>query len=228
MRLAWLLCLLVGCIEHETDTTLTLHVSSGAAGPIDGILIYAALDGAAPLMIGSAYLPTAPSTPAMLVAGVPPPANATVSVGQMNPHGTPPATEADFVLYDPALGKQAVGDVIIVGYRADTQPVRAIAALETFLGPDQLPAFGQSTTVSIALDATTIPELFGWPHTIDRYTTTEYQSCIRLPTTDGARYFVENGDNDCDGIANSEDCKPSTYCDPSAGSGPKWDACQCP
>ena len=52
--------------------------------------------------------------------------------------------------------------------------------------------------------------------------------CARVELADSSAYFVRYDDADCDGIPDHFDCKPDTYCDPAATSGPAHDACICP
>ncbi len=239
MRFLWLgvVCVLAGCLGTDPDggTTLTFHVSAPDGVAIDGIAIWVFYDDGTlqptPPTVGDPYLPTAPVTPAMLAANEQPPAVATIGFARSTDAISTVATQsdADLDLDDPAIylaGQQ--NDVVIVGYRADTQPVRAVAALEMMIGADQLPADnGASTTIAVPLDGSLVGELFGAPFTWDNYDPTEFQPCVRLSGPASTHYFVSSDDFDCDTIPNETDCKPSTYCDPSATSGPAYDACQC-
>jgi hypothetical protein len=232
-----LACVLGGCLDRDPDleTTLTFHVSAPDGIAIDGIAIWVFYDDGtlqptAPT-VGDAYLPTAPVTPAMLAANQPPPAVALVGFARER-NAIAAATsqsDADLVLEDPYIdlaGHQ--NDVMVVGYRTDTQPVRAVAALELTITSDQLPPNnGANGTIPVALDDSLVSEFFGTPFTWDNYDPTEFQPCVRVSGPASTRYFVASDDFDCDAIPNETDCKPSTYCDPSATSGPAYDACQC-
>jgi hypothetical protein len=79
---------------------------------------------------------------------------------------------------------------------------------------------GQVAPSSVAASEVTVTVV---PATVEVWS----HGCVRLVLATESRYVVTVGDYDCDGQFGAADCKPTTYCDPSATSGPAHDACVC-
>ncbi len=210
MRSLLLLALVTGCLpdEHDPgDYSLTLTVDTSAAGTIDRLEV---LGGATAISVGG-ELPTAPITPQMLASGEAPPASARIVGGGPVGFATPVwlADHSGATLVSSDVGYDVLGTYgVVVGYRGGV----AVAAGELPAG-QVVPSSVAASDVTVALAPATVEV---WSH-----------SCVRLVLASETHYVVTLGDYDCDGLFGSADCKPTTYCDPSATTGPAHDACVC-
>ncbi len=191
--------------EHDPgDFTLYLTVDASAAGPIDGVVVFA---GDQPIAIGG-ELPTAPISPAMLATGEPAPTNVRIFAGEgvyFDQRTWPGGSEATLTTsygYDSLAQYGAV-----IGLHGGVP----VAAGELHGGI--APSNEADSHVTVAVQPTTA-EVWG-------------DGCMRLVAGAETHYVVLLGDYDCDGIFSPDDCKPTTYCDRTATSGPAHDACVC-
>ena len=198
MRLALACCLLAACTNNDPpDFTATLHISGAA---IDRIIIYRVQPGGN-VAIGSPGLPTAPVTPEMIAANQAPPASADVETRIVRNErvGSGP--------FDLTYPTQSVllGDITFVGMKNDA----IVGSTRMTLTETQLKdAPGYRTDIPVALDPSSQPELFG-PMIDPMYLDAPpFPGCVRLDTF----YIVDAADFDCDGVPNTTDCTPSTYC----------------
>jgi hypothetical protein len=199
----------IGCVLPEEndpeDHTLTIQVDASGVGAPSWVSMFG---GDTPITVGG-ELPTAPITPAMLAANLPPPSNVTIVGGGLIPLGSgwpSGKTEATFTL-DGSI-ELAYGAVIGQRY-ADGQPMYTVAELPRDVTTAQGDAY-----LDVALAAVPDAEVWG-------------NGCLRLETATATHYVVRLGDYDCDGLYGADDCKPTTYCDKNATSGPAYEACLC-
>jgi len=211
MRSLLLVVLATGCLPEEHDPgdySLSLTVDTSAAGTIDRLAVFG---GDTPISVGG-ELPTAPVTPAMLAAGQPPPAAARLvgggSVGFAMPAWAQDHTGATMISTDVDYGVLGTYG-LVVGYHLGVP----VAAGELRPG-EVVPSDVADSVARVALAPATVEV---WGH-----------GCVRFVTPSETHYVVTVGDYDCDGQFGAADCKPTTYCDPSATSGPAHDACVCP
>lgn len=210
MRLASLFLIAsVGCAlpdeNDPEDNMLSIRVDASRVGPQSSISLFG---GSTPITVGG-ELPTAPITPAMLAANQPPPTNVSIVGGGLIPMGSGwPAgqTDATFVLD----GSIDLASATVIGAKyVDGQTTYSAADLPRGVSTAQGDAY-----VEVSLAASPGVEVWGG-------------GCLRIETSQRTQYVVHLGDYDCDGLYGLDDCKPTTYCDKTATSGPAHEACLC-
>jgi hypothetical protein len=75
----------------------------------------------------------------------------------------------------------------------------------------------ENSTLQLSLDPTLVPE--AWGHLSDS------ASCFRLQAGTTTVFITRTDDPDCDGLTGAQDMQPYAFCDPTATSGPAYDAC---
>lgn len=223
LRLSLLAVLVSGCLHYSQEeddiTVVTLHVSAGDSGAFTALEVITSS--------GSLDIdPIQIDTPALLATNQPARSGRAVG-GTDSPRERTVVSDAPISsgslrnqVFDADVYRFRYGFAVGLVIESDGSPT--ITGYAQLFDHFQTDGDGD-VNASVTLEPAT--EFEEWGGRGDRRGSDA--SCFRFATSEEVIYVVHRADLDCDGTDNELDCKPTTFCDPAATSGPARAACVC-